>query len=104
MSHSITQTKVNFSGKVALFSLFLMAAMITGQAQAKDFSPSEKAAVSQHFEILANQQAQSDDAMIEHQQQNFEAGLESAEDQFMHNICDEHNRQYDDATEVCYEK
>lgn len=104
MSHSITKTKVNFSGKIAIASVFLIAAMITGQAQANPFTPSEQVAVDQHLEIIANQQELSDEAMIQNQQQDFDAGLESAEDKFMNSICDERGREYDNATEVCYEQ
>lgn len=104
MSHTITQTKTVFSGKVALLSGLIIGAMLSGQAFANDFTPAEQASIDQHYEILADQQAQSDGAMINNQQQDFDADLEKAEDQFMNNICDEHGRAYDNATEVCYEK
>ncbi|AQS40375.1 hypothetical protein Sps_05306 [Shewanella psychrophila] len=104
MSHAITKTKINFSGKVALFSVFIIGAMITGQASANDFTPSEQAAIDQHMELLSEQQVKSDEAMIDNQQQGFDAGLEKAENKFMTNICDEHGREYDNATEVCYEQ
>ena len=104
MSHAITKTKVSFSGKIALLSVFIIGAMITGQASANGFTPSEQAAVNQHMELVSVQQDISDEAMIDNQQQDFDAGLEKAETKFMSNICNEHGREYDNATEVCYEQ
>lgn len=103
MSHAITKTKVNFSGKIALLSIFIIGVMITGQASANDFTPSEQAAIDQHMELLSEQQDRSDEAMIDNQQQGFDTGLEKAENKFMSSICNEHGREYDNATEVCYE-
>lgn len=104
MSHANTKTNVNFSGKIALVSVFILGAMITGQASANGFTPSERAAVNQHIELLSEQQDRSDEAMINNQQLDFNLGLENAENKFMSNICNEHGRAYDNATEVCYDQ
>lgn len=104
MSHANTKTNVNFSGKIALVSVFILGAMITSQASANNFTPSERAAVNQHIELLSEQQDRSDEAMIDNQQLDFNLGLEKAENKFMSNICNEHGRAYDNATEVCYDQ
>ena len=104
MSHANTKTNVNFSGKIALVSVFILGAMITGQASANGFTPSERAAVNQYIELLSEQQDRSDEAMIDNQQLDFNLGLEKAENTFMSNICNEHGRAYDNATEVCYDQ
>jgi len=102
MSHSITQTKVAFSGKVAFIAALLIASAFVGQAKADELTPTEQAAVTQHFDILATQQHESDNSLIENQQHEFDVELSTAEDQFMDRACDERGMQYDNDAEVCY--
>ncbi len=103
MSHSITQTKVMFSGKVALLAAVLIATAFAGQATADELTPTEQAAVTQHFEILATQQHESENSLIESQQHEFDVELSTAEEQFMDKTCDDNGLQYDSDAEVCYE-
>jgi len=103
MSHSITQTKVAFSGKVAFIASLLIASAFFGQARAGELKPSAQAVVEQHFEILATQQSESDNSLIESQQDEFDEELSTAEEQFMDKTCDENGLQYDSDAEVCYE-
>ncbi|WP_299790425.1 hypothetical protein [uncultured Shewanella sp.] len=103
MSHSITQTKVAFSGKVALIAGLLIATAVIGQVKADELTPSEKAAVNQHFEILATHQSESENALIESQQDEFELKLSTAEELFMDKTCDDNGLHYDSNAEVCYE-
>ncbi len=103
MSHSITRTKVMFSGKVALLAAALIATAFAGQATANELTPTEQAAVSQHFDILATHQHESEDSLIENQQHEFDVELSTAEEQFMDRVCDDNGMQYDNDAEVCYE-
>lgn len=102
MSHSITRTKVMFSGKIALLAAVLIVTAFAGQATADELTPTEQAAVTQHFDILATQQHESDNSLIENQQHEFDVELSMAEDQFMDRACDERGMQYDNDAEVCY--
>ncbi|ABV35216.1 conserved hypothetical protein [Shewanella sediminis HAW-EB3] len=103
MSHSITQTKVMFSGKIAFIAALLIASAFVGQAKADELTPIEQAAVNHHLEILATQQSESESSLIESQLHDFDAELSTAEEQFMDKTCDDNGLQYDSDAEVCYE-
>lgn len=103
MSHSITQTKIAFSGKVAFIATLLIASAFVGQAKADELTPTEQAAVNHHLEILATQQSKSENSLIESQQDEFDLELSTAEEQFMDKTCDDNGMHYDNDAEVCYE-
>lgn len=104
MSHSISKTKIHFSGKFAIIAALLVGFAFTNQASADGFTQTQQAAVDQHFDILTRQQDKSDNKILNNQQQNFDDELEMAEDKFMTQICDEHGRVYDNKSQTCYEQ
>lgn len=103
MSNSITTTRVNFSGKMALIAAVIVAFAISTQVKANELTQSEQAAVQQHFEILDHHQQASEAQIIDDIQANLDQQMEQAETQFMETTCAEHDRQYDSETQVCYE-
>ncbi|QYJ86540.1 hypothetical protein K0I73_01940 [Shewanella mesophila] len=102
MSNSLTRARVIYSGKMALVAAMIFGSAISSQAQADELTPTQRAAIEQHDEILNHQQQASEQEIISSIQTNLDEQMEQAEEHFMETACAEHDRQYDNDTQVCY--
>jgi hypothetical protein len=96
-------TTLPFSGRMAFFAAMLFSFSFIGQANANDFTPAEQAAVDGHFEILAEQQAQSDIALDNKIQTEFDDQVSDSEEEFMELTCEAHGFDFDSEVSACVE-
>ncbi|MCL1057165.1 hypothetical protein L2729_04055 [Shewanella gelidimarina] len=94
-------TTLPFSGRMAFFAAILFSFSFIGQANANDFTPAEQAAVDGHFEILAEQQAQSDTALENKIQTEFDDQVSDSEEEFMELTCEAHSFDFDSEVSAC---
>ncbi|GIU12344.1 MULTISPECIES: hypothetical protein [unclassified Shewanella] len=102
MNYSTT-SKISFSGPMAFIAALLIAFSFIGQANAQEFTAKEKAAISEHYEILAEHQAESDQALESKLQAEFDEQVLDSEQEFMELTCASHGLDFDSEFEVCYE-
>ena len=96
-------TKLPFSGRLAFIAAILSSFSFIGQASANDFTPAEQAAVDGHFEILAEQQAQSDQELESKLQAEFDEQVSDSEEEFMELTCEAHGYDFDSEVSACTE-
>ncbi|GIU23657.1 hypothetical protein L2719_05120 [Shewanella schlegeliana] len=98
-----TTSKIPFSGRMAFIAALLMAFGFIGQASAQEFTDKERAAIDGHYEILAEHQAESDQALESKLQAEFDEQVLDSEQEFMELTCATHGLDFDSESEVCYE-
>ncbi|ABZ78352.1 conserved hypothetical protein [Shewanella halifaxensis HAW-EB4] len=96
-------TNIPFSGRMAFIAVLLISFSFIGQANANEFTAKEKAAISEHYDILAEHQAESDQALESKLQAEFDEQVLDSEQEFMELTCATHGLDFDSEFEVCYE-
>ncbi|WP_299805529.1 hypothetical protein [uncultured Shewanella sp.] len=96
-------TKIPFSGRMAFIAALLMSFSFIGQANANEFTAKEKAAIAEHYEILAEHQAESDQVLESKLQAEFDEQMHDSEQEFMELACATHGLEFDSESTVCHE-
>ncbi|QQX79685.1 hypothetical protein JK628_19575 [Shewanella sp. KX20019] len=98
-------TTLSFSGRMAFLATILFSFSFIGQANANDhdFTAAQQAAVDGHFEILAEQQAQSDQELSNKLQADFDDQVNDSEDEFMELNCEAYGYDFDSEVSACIE-
>ncbi|GIU13710.1 MULTISPECIES: hypothetical protein [unclassified Shewanella] len=102
MNYSNT-SKIPFSGRMAFIAALLMTFSFIGQANANEFTPKEQAAIAEHYEILADHQAESDQALESKMQAEFDEQMQDSEQEYMELACATHGLEFDSESTVCHE-
>ena len=94
-------TKLPFSARLAFMAAIIFSFSFIGQANANDFTPAEQAAVDGHFEILAEQQALSDQELENKLQAEFDELVSDSEQEFIELTCEAHGYGFDSEMSAC---
>ncbi|MCL1050102.1 hypothetical protein L2755_10750 [Shewanella abyssi] len=98
-------TTLPFSGPMAFIAAIILSLSFITQANANDhdFTAAQQAAVDGHFEILADQQTQSDQELDSKLQADFDDQVNDSEEEFMQLTCEAYGYDFDSELSACIE-
>lgn len=94
-------TTLPFSGRMAFIAAILFSFSFIGQANANDFTTAQQAAIDGHFEILAEQQAQSDQELESKLQTEFDNQVSNSKEEFIELTCEVYGFDFDNEVSAC---